>query len=236
MNLDELRRRLAIASIATTALTTVVEAGKYVYVNGSRAEALNLVVTALRMPIPPPTDVAIKDPSWDPEPSVVEAVAEEGEEEEEDYFDSLIDEAPQCRALLLEIVRRAANDWVLYRMSSNLHNRKLAEDAYTWLFEEDEDHKNWREREAAGKQLTSFLSICNMVDIDPEIIRTRVRQMTIKDIMSVGRPAENRRREDVSLSEHAISSDEGSVGEALTGIERSLAEEGPWAVSGFSFR
>lgn len=104
-------------------------------------------------------------------------------------------EAGGCKALLLEIVRRAAYDWVLYRTSSRIQNKLLAEDAYRWLFLEEEDGPEYEERKKEGKLMTSFVAICEQLDLDPDRVRGHIRQMTPKNVMSVGRPAEYRRRE-----------------------------------------
>jgi len=100
-----------------------------------------------------------------------------------------------CKALLLEVVRRAAYDWVLYRTSQRLQYKKLAEDAYYWLFVEEPGHQNWTERSMAQKSITSFLSICEVLDLDPEAVRREVKKLTIRNVMHVGRPAEYRRNE-----------------------------------------
>ena len=99
-----------------------------------------------------------------------------------------------CKVLLLEVVRRAAYDWVLYRTSRRMLHKKLAEDAYYWLFVEEPGHPNWTERAKVGKHITSFLTICNELDLDADTVRSYVRRLTIKNVMSVGRPAEYRRR------------------------------------------
>lgn len=106
-------------------------------------------------------------------------------------------DASCCRALLLEILRRAAYDWVLYRTSSKLQDKQLAEDAYYWIFVENEESSSWDERETPDengitKVMTGFLTICEILDLDPEKVRAYVRQLTIKNVMSVGRPAERR--------------------------------------------
>lgn len=102
-------------------------------------------------------------------------------------------EASNCRALLLEVVRRAAYDWVLYRGSSKLPNRLLAESAYQWLFVEEPGSTLWTNRSKHGKELTAFVAICNQLDIDPDRVRATVRTMTERDIMGAGRPAERRK-------------------------------------------
>lgn len=117
-------------------------------------------------------------------------------------------EAMSCRALLLEVIRRASYDWVLYRTSSKLQNKQLAESAYNWLFVEDERSKAWALRDRNGKGMMSFLNICDTLDLEPSHVRERVKQLTGKDIMGAGRPAERRK---VKHSDDAVSSDEHSV-------------------------
>jgi len=133
--------------------------------------------------------------AWDPEP-----------------YDPL--EVTKCRALLLEVIRRAAHDWVLYRLSKKLHQQELAQHAYIWLFEEEPGHPWWRERhqkENRELHITSFVSICEEIDLDPEHVRETVRHLTIKDVMSAGRPAERRRRrhdsEDAHMADHGVTAD-----------------------------
>lgn len=98
------------------------------------------------------------------------------------------------KALLLEIILRAASDWVLYKTHARTMYREWANDAFVWIFEEDEQHPRWKERRAAGKILTSFVAICEALDYDPDIIRRYIRTLTPQRIMSMGRPAEYRRR------------------------------------------
>lgn len=102
-------------------------------------------------------------------------------------------EASNCRALLLEVIRRAAFDWVLYRTSSKLLNRQIAESAYVWLFSETQSSPMWSLRKRNGKELMGFLTICSTLDLDPEQLRNTIRRMTERDIMGAGRPAERRK-------------------------------------------
>lgn len=119
-----------------------------------------------------------------------------------------VSEAASCRALLLEVIRRAAYDWVLYRTSSKLQNKVLAESAFIWLFQEDRGTALWVLRERGGKTLTAFVVICEMLDLDPEKVRKRIRQLTERDIMGAGRPAERRKPKQ---NEDAMSADEHNV-------------------------
>jgi hypothetical protein len=115
-------------------------------------------------------------------------------------------EASSCRALLLEIVRRSAYDWVLYRLSSDMANKKLADDAFHWLFLETRQTAAWRERERCGKQLTAFLDICELLDLDPDVCRQQIRKLTVKNVTSIGRPAEKRHQssDEPTWSEHQL--------------------------------
>lgn len=103
-------------------------------------------------------------------------------------------ESSSCRALLLEVVRRAAYDWVLYRQSSKLQNRVLAESAFHWLFQEEQGSSEWSSRTANGKELTGLIAICELLELDVARVRDKIRQMTLKDIVGSGRPAERRRK------------------------------------------
>lgn len=100
-----------------------------------------------------------------------------------------------CKTLLLEIVRRAAYDWVLYRTSRRMLHRVMADQAYTWIFVECPNHQDWNERNAEGKHLTSFTSICEHLDLQPDVVRSYIRRLQPKNVMSVGRPAEYRKRD-----------------------------------------
>lgn len=109
-------------------------------------------------------------------------------------------ESSSCRALLLEIIRRASYDWVLYRTSSKLANRVLADSAFHWLFVEEEGTPAWKQRELNDKELTGFIAICDALELDVSQVRKRIRMLTDKDIMGAGRPAEKRK--------HKVSADE----------------------------
>ena len=100
----------------------------------------------------------------------------------------------QPRVLLVEIVRRAAYDWVLYRSSTRLRDATIARDAYVWLFEEKPGHRDWLERSQAGWQHFAFLTICEMLDLDADLLRARIKTMSVKDVLSAGRPPVRRKK------------------------------------------
>jgi len=145
--------------------------------------------TRLVKPVVPVDTGEARPSQWDPDP----------------LDDQL--EASRSRALLLEIVRRAIYDWVLYRGHARLEFKEIAADAYTWLFEEEPGHPWWRTRTEEKRMLTSLHAICDVMDLEPETIRARARTMTIKTILSVGRPPETRHRrlqDDVDYQEHSV--------------------------------
>jgi len=92
------------------------------------------------------------------------------------------------RTLWIEVIRRAAFDWVLYRNSNRMSKRKLAQDAFIWLFVEDSNHPNWQLRiENDGCPITSFIGICDALDLDPEMIREGIRRLTPTRIKALGK-------------------------------------------------
>jgi hypothetical protein len=128
------------------------------------------------------------------------------EEEESPWEPTTEREVSRCKALLLEVLRRAAHDWVLYRQHRKLDKRELAHDAYIWLFEEDDRHPYRRERQKASfpgvngraapsgaRALTSFHSVCEHLDLDPGVVRERIKKMDARSIIASGRPPQNRR-------------------------------------------
>jgi hypothetical protein len=160
-------------------------------------EALRALFRPLQPVLRLPEDVdadealaeALAPSEWDPEP--VDAVIA----------------AEQVRTLLTDVIRRAAHDWVLYRTSSRMDQRELAHDAYVWLFEEDENHPWARVRKREGRELTSFLSICEIIDVDPDFAREQIRKLTVRDVKMAGRPAERRHRQSLDTTyyvEHEV--------------------------------
>ena len=97
-------------------------------------------------------------------------------------------DAVGSQALLIEVVKRAAFDWVLYRGSSRLEQKKIAEDAYTWLFLEDENHPHWEIRVKDDKVIMSFITICDVFDIDPDSLRRKIRKLDPQRVLVSGRP------------------------------------------------
>jgi len=147
-------------------------------------------------PLPaPPLPAPVPGPSQEELADELERVVEESDWSP-DEPEVMICEAESSRALLLEIIRRASHDWVLYRTSSRLEQLELANDAYTWLFEEKPGHPWWVMREQEGRGFTSFLNVCELLDVDPDYVRERVCELTPRAIKMAGRPAERRKKQD----------------------------------------
>lgn len=102
----------------------------------------------------------------------------------EDRIQAQLREAEGARALMLEIIRRAAQDWVLYRNSAEPDKKLLADEAYVWLFVECEGHPNYVLRRAEHREFTGFLAICEALDMDPVRVRAYVTQLTPDKVLS----------------------------------------------------
>ena len=114
-------------------------------------------------------------------------------------------------------------------MVVRIKSAALAEQAYKWLFTEEPGTPDWEERRKEGKHITSFVSICESLDLDPETTRRHIRRLTVKNVMSVGRPAEYRRRDVFTSStqdEDAYSVPDNLVGyeEAVAGVDEDIGQ------------
>lgn len=96
------------------------------------------------------------------------------------------------KALLIEVVRRAAYDWVLYREDERPALRVLAADAHMWLFQEGPGHIVWEERRDRGELGMSFLGICESLGLDPDALRQGIEALTPHRIRTLGRIPTNR--------------------------------------------
>lgn len=76
------------------------------------------------------------------------------------------------RALWIKVIIRAVFDWVAYRDSSRLIQRKLADSAYTWLFKPSD-------------LFNSFENVCHMLDIDPERVRRWANTMSKDQVAKI---------------------------------------------------
>lgn len=157
--------------------------------------------------LPPPVlvvlpEVELTPSAWDPEPLVHDVIVIRRPVERTPYVrrtpyetELLVQEINGSKTLLLEMIRRAAYDWILYRSSTRLPQKQLAEQSYEWLFLEKPGHPSWSLRMREDKQCMSLIAVCESLDLDPETVRKHVRRLTPKHVMSVGRPAEYRRRD-----------------------------------------
>ena len=69
----------------------------------------------------------------------------------------------------------------------------MAEEAYAWLYDEEPGTDMWAERQANEKSLTSFVSICEILSIDPSKMRIHIRKLTVDEVMNTGRHSDTRR-------------------------------------------
>jgi hypothetical protein len=74
------------------------------------------------------------------------------------------------KLLLAAVIRRAAFDIALYKGHKKLALRRLWEGAHNWMFSERDDY------------FTAFVSICNLLDQDPNEIRRKSLKLTRKDV------------------------------------------------------
>lgn len=120
--------------------------------------------------------------------------------DDDDWVERPAEEAGAAsKRLLLEILKRAAFDWVLFRGHRKLDKALDAETAHTWLFEEEPSHPDWECRQKE-ERVTSFLSVCAALDLDPVHVREQVRQLTPHRILNAGRPPETSRPYDHTYS------------------------------------
>jgi len=109
----------------------------------------------------------------------------------QDFGDVTSQDIEGCRILLVEIVRRAAFDWVTYRDSTRIDRKIIAKDAFNWIFKEGPGHPNWSEQKMFP--LFSFLGICDVLGLDHDYVRACIRKLTYQRIQSSGRPKTLRR-------------------------------------------
>jgi hypothetical protein len=75
-------------------------------------------------------------------------------------------------ALWLKVIIRAVFDWVSYRDSQRLEQKKLAERAHQWLF-------------LPSEHMNSFVAICYMIDIDVDKCRQWAKSISKDQISKI---------------------------------------------------
>jgi len=83
----------------------------------------------------------------------------------------------QVKVLLAAVIRRAAFDIALYKNDKRLVNRRTAVDAFKWMF----DEREIMEMHPLDR-FTSFQSICEVLDQDPNRIRTKTLALLPRDV------------------------------------------------------
>lgn len=97
------------------------------------------------------------------------------------------------RGLLAGVLRRAIFDWVLYRDHPDISRRRVAGEAYIWLFIERPGYPTWKRRLEEHREMLSFLSICESLSLSHDQVRRVAEGVSKMDIRRLGRPPTNRR-------------------------------------------
>jgi len=92
------------------------------------------------------------------------------------------DRGSAVKVLLAAIIRRAAFDIALYKNDKKLVNRRLAIQASQWMF----DDREIMEQHPLDR-FTSFRSICEILDQDPDWIRDRTMKLRSSDVKKFDR-------------------------------------------------
>lgn len=77
-----------------------------------------------------------------------------------------------ARALWIKVIVRAAFDWVSYRDSDRLLQRKLAENAQAWIFK-------------PSRLFNGFENICLSLDLDPDRVRQWVSGLSKDQVAKI---------------------------------------------------
>jgi hypothetical protein len=76
------------------------------------------------------------------------------------------------RILWLKVIVRAIFDWITYRDSDRLMQKKLADSAHSWLFDQ-------------SILFNGFENICTNLGINPMKVRERAKCMTREDVAKI---------------------------------------------------
>ena len=86
------------------------------------------------------------------------------------------------RLLWIKVILRAAYDWVLYRNSRSHISKKIAEDAYRWLFNPPKEKItiiiSGSPRTIEQQEFNSLENICDSIDLDVDSVRKFARVLT----------------------------------------------------------
>ena len=74
---------------------------------------------------------------------------------------------PWHKRIWAAVVRRAVVDWVLYKNHENIKLKKLGLDADVWIFRGED-----------VIPVNSFQSVCDFLNIEPDVIRSKIRALT----------------------------------------------------------
>jgi hypothetical protein len=112
------------------------------------------------------------------------------------------------RALWLKVIIRAVFDWVQYRDSDRLPQKKLADSAKSWLFDPNE-------------LFNGFANLCESLDVDPEKVRKWACGLSREQVAKI----EHLDREPNSSSIKVFSVVFGEAGEETLLLEETNEDE-----------
>ena len=93
------------------------------------------------------------------------------------YRDSILQPSSEdryagSRILWFRVILRAMFDWVSYKDSQRLMQKKLAESAHNWFF-------------CTSEMFNGFENVCLMLEIDPKKIQQRVLTMSKDEVEKI---------------------------------------------------
>lgn len=97
-----------------------------------------------------------------------------------------INEHECFRLLWIKVILRASYDWVLYRNSKNHIYKKIADDAFRWLFDPPKEKRRVvlgnSVRVVLIQEFNALENICDAIDLDIDSVRRFAKQLTRDDI------------------------------------------------------
>ncbi len=102
------------------------------------------------------------------------------------YEDPRVEEEA-IKSLFVAILRRSVSDWVLYKDAVDPELVEYAREADLWLFREEPGHVLYDTRAKDGFNLFSFLSVCDLLDLDAGHVRKCIKQLTKSQIANYGK-------------------------------------------------
>lgn len=120
-----------------------------------------------------------------------------------------INEHECFRLLWIKVILRASYDWVLYRDSKSKNLRRIAQDAYRWLFDPIKDRKivvvKGNDVEVFFEEFNSLDRLCEALDIEIDCVRKFASTLTrdkVRKLEFFDRTSKKRKESDDEDSEY----------------------------------